>query len=141
MTTAVFGADPSDEAATGLQLGEELSFAYNGKLADQTITWEGGMEHRSLALTFSDVTEALTLSPNPAQATTQLTFELLSDASVNVQVSDATGRLVMDLPLGTLAEGAQQRTLSLSEFDAGVYEVSVVANGAVIGTTRLLKQK
>ena len=141
MTTAVFGADPSDEVATGLQLGDELSFAYNGKLADQTITWEGGMEHRSLALTFSDVTEALTLSPNPAQATTQLTFELLSDASVNIQVSDATGRLVMDLPLGTLAEGAQQRTLGLSEFDAGVYEVSVVANGAVIGTTRLLKQK
>lgn len=141
MTTAVFGADPSDEAATGLQLGEELSFAYNGKLADQTITWEGGMEHRSLALTFSDATEALTLSPNPAQATTQLTFELLSDASVNVQVSDATGRLVMDLPLGTFAEGPQQLTLGLSEFDAGVYEVSVVANGAVLGTTRLLKQQ
>ena len=141
MTTAVFGADPSDEAATGLQLGEELSFAYNGKLADQIITWEGGMEHRSLALTFSDVTEALTLSPNPAQATTQLTFELLSDASVNIQVSDATGRLVMDLPLGTLTEGAQQCTLGLSQFDAGVYEVSVVADGAIIGTTRLLKQK
>ena len=92
-------------------------------------------------MTFSDATEALTLSPNPAQATTQLTFELLSDASVIVQVSDATGRLVMDLPLGTLAEGAQQRTLGLSDFDAGVYEVSVVANGAVIGTTRLLKQQ
>ena len=123
-----------DEAATGLQLGEELSFAYNGKLADQTITWEGGMEHRSLALTFSDATEALTLSPNPARATTQLTFELLSDASVNIQVSDATGRLVMDVPLGTLADG-------LNDFYARVYGLSVVANGAVIGTTRLLKQK
>jgi len=47
----------------------------------------------------------------------------------------------VDIRETTLAEGAQQRTLGLSDFDAGVYEVSVVANGAVIGTTRLLKQK
>ena len=141
MTTAVFGADPSETGAPGLQVGDELSFMFDGKLADQTIKWQGGMEYRSLDLTFANATEVLALIPNPAQAITQLSFELLAEASVTIQVSDAAGRLVMDLPLGTLAKGAHQRPLSLTSFEAGVYEVSVVADGVMIGSTRLLKQK
>ena len=141
MTTAVFGADPSDENAFGLELGETLSFAFNGRLADQTIEWQGGMEHRGLNLTFGDAAEALTLAPNPAQDQTWLTFQLDRDAAVSVQVTDALGRVVMEQPLGTLTQGDQQHALSLLGMAPGVYEVAVMSDGSVAATARLLMQK
>ena len=141
MTTAVFGADPSDENAFGLELGETLSFAFNGRLADQTIEWQGGMEHRALNLTFGDAAEALTLAPNPAQDQTWLTFQLDRDAAVSVQVTDALGRVVMEQPLGTLTQGDQQHALSLLGMAPGVYEVAVISDGSVAATARLLMQK
>ncbi|MDB4796050.1 T9SS type A sorting domain-containing protein, partial [Flavobacteriales bacterium] len=141
MTTAVFGADPSDANAFGLELGETLSFAFNGRLADQTIEWQGGMEHRALNLTFGDAAEALTLAPNPAQDQTWLTFQLDRDAAVSVQVTDALGRVVMEQPLGTLTQGDQQHALSLLGMAPGVYEVAVISDGSVAATARLLMQK
>jgi hypothetical protein len=141
MTTAVFGADPSDANAFGLELGETLSFAFNGRLADQTIEWQGGMEHRALNLTFGDAAEALTLAPNPAQDQTWLTFQLDRDAAVSVQVTDALGRVVIQQPLGTLTQGDQQHALSLLGMAPGVYEVAVMSDGSVAATARLLMQK
>ena len=52
MTTAVYGKDETLQIGGGLEEGEELNFMHNGRLANESITWSGEMEHKVINLSF-----------------------------------------------------------------------------------------
>jgi len=61
------------------------------------------------------------LYPNPATTETTFEFEVKQTQQVRVAVTDITGREVMALHDGELAEGKHSITVNVSSLPAGIY--------------------
>jgi len=87
----------------------------------------------------------LHVSPNPARAAAQVSFALPVASTVDVRVSDVTGRHVRTLLAGRLPAGSHAarwdgRDDRGAEVAAGVYLVSL-RRGAEVRTTRLVRTR
>ena len=140
MTTAVYGKDETLQFGDGLEEGEEMNFMLNGRLANESITWSGGMEHKVINLSFSDEFSACTLSPNPAQNTVQLAFNLVVESEVTISIHDASGRLVQEQFYGAYAAGHNEVQVSLDGLAPGAYEVSASDSRNRLHSAMLLLQ-
>ena len=63
----------------------------------------------------------ISMYPNPVQGEAVVSFTFRGNASVNFQVFDMTGRMVMSQNLGRFAEGSQEVKVNMSELSAGSY--------------------
>ena len=141
MTTAIFGTDPSSAAAWGLAPGDELRFAFDGKLADQTLSYEGAMAHKALDLTFTDGSPALTVWPNPARSEVQVQFNLAKNEDVVfLIIRDVLGRQVGSRMLQDLSPGPHTHLFDLTGLTAGYYDLSVEGNGLYLAYKLVLAQ-
>jgi hypothetical protein len=59
--------------------------------------------------------------PNPFAVTTDISYELRDDATVNLVIRDITGRIVMDQSEGFKPAGKHSAKLDASALDSGVY--------------------
>jgi hypothetical protein len=85
-----------------------------------------------LGIDVAAATEGLHLyqnTPNPAEGTTTIRFELLRDRSVSLEVRDMQGRLVTRLDRGQLGAGKHGVTIDVSGYAQGMYTYSLVADG------------
>ncbi len=74
--------------------------------------------------------------PSPSAGEVTVAFNLMKAAHLVVNVTDPTGRIVVQQDLGTTV-GADQRTLDLGALAAGQYQLTLLADGAPLGTQRL----
>lgn len=65
--------------------------------------------------------------PNPAVNAANLKFEIQNSTDVQVIVYDATGRVLMNTDMGTLAAGNHELPLAIENYTAGVYYYTVIA--------------
>ena len=68
---------------------------------------------------------ATTLAPNPATNRAELSFELLKNAAVRVDVVDALGRTVATPANGNLAAGMQHVAINTADLAGGIYSVTI----------------
>jgi hypothetical protein len=68
-------------------------------------------------------------SPNPARGLTEIAYEMAHPGLVSLKVFDASGRLVTDLFHGHAGEGIQTCAWNTGALDAGVYFISMEAEG------------
>lgn len=76
--------------------------------------------------------------PNPTNQMTNVEFELLNSSNVSYQVTDLSGKIIMDKDLGTLNQGLNKFTLNVSDFNSGFYFISINNNGSK-ATKRFVK--
>ncbi|MBO6573800.1 MAG: T9SS type A sorting domain-containing protein [Rhodothermales bacterium] len=67
--------------------------------------------------------------PNPATHHVDVQVEMQSAAAVSVQVFDLAGRLVLERAMGSQAAGTVDLSLDVRSLPAGLYVVSVAADG------------
>jgi hypothetical protein len=77
--------------------------------------------------------------PNPFRATTTVNVHVSSAAKVQVMVFDNAGRLVRTLANGALEAGDYQYNLDLGNMPAGAYVATVLADGALVQSLKLMK--
>lgn len=85
------------------------------------------------------VVNNLSLAPNPASQSFNLSFNLAYSGTVNLLVYDVNGRAVMHL--NGLSENGTftAENIDVSALPAGVYTVSVVVEGLALKTLKLVK--
>lgn len=72
----------------------------------------------------------LSLSPNPANSTTTLRFEKLTNNEIMIRLFDLTGQLVKTIDQGTtLAKGFYQTNVDVSGLSSGLYTLQLLAGG------------
>ena len=76
--------------------------------------------------------------PNPTNQMTYVEFELLNSSNVSYQVTDLSGKIIMDKDLGTLNQGLNKFNLNVSDFNSGFYFISINSNGTK-ATKRFVK--
>lgn len=72
---------------------------------------------------------AISMRPNPTKGTTYLVFGEIPKNSVQIVVTDATGRIVSDL----VSDGVQQVQLNLNNMPSGMYYVRISSNDYTTG--------
>lgn len=82
------------------------------------------------ALAESATITQLSLSPNPANSTTTLRFEKLTNNEIMIRLFDLTGQLVKTIDQGTtLAKGFYQTNVDVSGLSSGLYTLQLLAGG------------
>ena len=81
----------------------------------------------------------LSLRPNPARAQVQLGFDLPQTSTVQLNVLNAFGQVLLNRDLGVQPTGPQQAQLDLSSLSSGIYFVKFQA-GQQVATQRLVIQ-
>jgi hypothetical protein len=127
MTSAIYGDDPTTEAVEGLQAGDALHFAFNGRIASETAVWQGAMAHLKLDLHF-EAAAALAVFPNPVEDESTIQFVVPEAGRVRLELRDAAGRLVSIVLDQEMAEGNQQVLLDAASLTSGIYSLVLRCN-------------
>ena len=88
------GDEPATSALEGLTPGTELQFRHEGRLANESITWQGDMRLTKLDLHFGGL--ALALFPNPVTEGATVTLDLPQSGMLTLAVFGAQGQRVKD---------------------------------------------
>lgn len=78
------------------------------------------------------------LYPNPANDKATLNFTLEKQMKISVQVTDASGNIVSTKAAVNLEKGTQQIVVPVSTLQRGIYQVNLIAEGAIIGNSKLV---
>ncbi|MGB0137946.1 MAG: T9SS type A sorting domain-containing protein, partial [Flavobacteriales bacterium] len=70
--------------------------------------------------------------PNPAVNMTTINYSLVQSSTVSLEVFDAAGKLVISQDYGTRAAGEHNIVLDVAALPAGLYNYSVIVNGAPV---------
>lgn len=66
----------------------------------------------------------LTVSPNPASTVSRIDLNLIEASTVNIEVFNELGQVVLSKDAGTLPAGSSNVELNVSELAAGVYHIT-----------------
>ncbi|MCS6917847.1 MAG: T9SS type A sorting domain-containing protein [Chitinophagales bacterium] len=86
-------------------------------------------EVTGIADAFDGALADMRLIPNPASGSTELYYTLQHPAAMRLEISDVTGRVLHQEIPGTMGKGIQRHNLSVSRFPAGMYWISLYADG------------
>jgi hypothetical protein len=139
MTTALFGDDPHTASFEGCLPGDVLHFEWNGRRAQETLTFEGNMNFKQITLTFNEPSE-IAVFPNPFIETLTVSGSVESAAQVAVQLTDATGRVIAEIQSPRSVEGAWTLELPTPELPAGIYNCSVQVEGQSAYIQQVVRQ-
>ena len=134
--TAIFGDDPSTDAVEGIAPGTEVQFVCDGRVASESLVWEGSMALPRLALTFG--VSSLQVSPNPSPGPVLVSFDCERDAQVTVALCDLSGRQLEVLLDAERPAGADQIQWDARGMAAGTYLVRLSLDGVERETVRLI---
>ncbi|MDF3029298.1 MAG: hypothetical protein K0S23_3605 [Fluviicola sp.] len=81
----------------------------------------------------------VTVYPNPFVGTTEIKFNLKSDAEVSVVITDVAGRTVATVPASTMNAGEQTIAIDGTNFVAGIYNYTLTVGNETI-TKRIVKK-
>jgi hypothetical protein len=116
MTAAVYGTDPQTGRNSGVRHGEVLRFRQGGRWADETVVFDGSMEHHYVHFNFDLAQHAVSVYPNPA--TRSVTFNFEGEAQpLHWVIFDATGREVVTFTAGF----GPATTVDITALETGVY--------------------
>lgn len=74
---------------------------------------------------FSDLSGSISVYPNPTSERATVSFELMRDSDVQMQIIDLTGKTVKSESYGQLNSGYHEMNVSLSDLYSGYYVVKI----------------
>lgn len=77
--------------------------------------------------------------PSPTTDKLNVQFDVLQEADIDIRLTDFTGRTVMETQVAA-GKGSNSAELSLVDLPAGVYAVTITADGVVSAPARVVKQ-
>lgn len=83
-----------------------------------------------------DIIEALTLVPNPASSYVLAEFTLKQDSKVTIQLYNAMGQSVLNMPEMQMDKGKQRTKIIIEALPSGIYYIKINAGGNTV-TQRL----
>lgn len=101
---------------------------------------DGNFEYHGPRPVYFSGDKNFSIAPNPTGNKSWLTFEFDSNSIYEVYVLDLSGRKIITKELNTTAIGLKGIELATDTFEAGVYLVYLIENGALIGTKELIKK-
>lgn len=69
--------------------------------------------------------------PNPTSNVTNVHFDLLNASEVSYEVRDLSGKVILNNKLGTLNSGKNSFSFNVSNFDSGLYFVTINSNNTI----------
>ena len=87
----------------------------------------------------NDEIKEVTLFPNPANSEATLSFTLLNNSNVDVNVHDLSGKIVSSKTLTNLNSGNNSTSINCNELTNGIYYVTMISNGVTI-TKKFVKK-
>lgn len=81
----------------------------------------------------------ISIAPNPTNEWSQISFELIEAATVQVELYNVNGQQVLQQDFQQLSSGYQQISLNLNTIPSGIYMINLVAEGQVL-SDRIIKQ-
>ena len=93
----------------------------------------------SLSVNEVEGSSVLSVYPNPAEGSANVSFDVKGSADVTLNVTDLSGKVVYTNDLGSV-KGAQKVTLNTEVLNNGIYFVNVNMNGSV-STKKLVVKK
>lgn len=82
----------------------------------------------------------LSVYPNPAKDNVTINFELRNEATVNVQVSDLSGKVIYAQNVGNQQTGKNSVSINTTTFSKGIYLVNFITDNGVV-TEKLVINK
>ncbi|MCK4979842.1 MAG: T9SS type A sorting domain-containing protein, partial [Candidatus Delongbacteria bacterium] len=79
--------------------------------------------------------------PNPFNPTTEISYALSQDANVSIKVYNSNGSVIADLVNATQNAGYHSVEFDASNLSNGIFYYSLVANGRVVSTKKMLLLK
>ncbi|NOR44461.1 MAG: T9SS type A sorting domain-containing protein [Candidatus Delongbacteria bacterium] len=79
--------------------------------------------------------------PNPFNPTTEISYALSQDANVSIKIYSSNGSIVADLVNASQSVGQHSVTFDASKLSNGIFYYSLVANGRVVSTKKMLLLK
>lgn len=76
--------------------------------------------------------------PNPAATEVYIPFQLIDDGSIEIKITDITGRETETKQLGKLNVGLHKQSVQVNHYPNGVYFYTVYQNGTTIGTRKFI---
>jgi hypothetical protein len=83
----------------------------------------------------------VTVYPNPASNLLNIEYALSDNTNIGFEVSDMLGRTVQTSPANSMSSGNFRTTLNTSNFENGVYFLSVKEEGKVVKTIKFIVSK
>jgi hypothetical protein len=83
---------------------------------------------------------SLNIYPNPANTSSNVSFELNNETDVNIAVSDLTGKTVYSNKLGNMNSGSHNVTINTDALSNGIYIVNFEANGTTTSQKLVVKK-
>ncbi|MDA3886180.1 MAG: T9SS type A sorting domain-containing protein [Candidatus Delongbacteria bacterium] len=117
---------------------------YGSKLNDLLSKSYGSGEGDKTEIVESQLPSEFTLYqnyPNPFNPTTEISYALSQDANVSIKVYSSNGSVVADLVNASQSVGNHSVTFDASKLSNGIFYYSLVANGRVVSTKKMLLLK
>jgi hypothetical protein len=95
------------------------------------------------ALTLSEneiLTKSVSLYPNPVSNDATISFSLVNESAVFVEVRDLAGKLVYSANKGNMQTGSHSLNLSTNTFAEGMYTYTLTANGSQVTKKFIVKK-
>jgi hypothetical protein len=124
---------------------KELLFSVFNKKRNlnQFIGWEfNGIKYdkaKSFATNPGENPLQLALSPNPAGAQTELSYTLINNASVSIEVLNQNNTINNVVYSGNKNAGVNHVTIPLNSYSAGIYTVKITVDGRMYATTLIIE--
>lgn len=108
---------------------------YGTSVNDREILNAGKAKLTSLVTNISEVKadlESLNVFPNPSNNISNLKFNLSQSSSVNIELRDLTGKLILQEDYASMSKGNQLIQLNVADLKAGIYFVRLNINNQQI---------
>jgi hypothetical protein len=73
---------------------------------------------------------SVSVYPNPAVSTANVSFNLKNNANVDITVTDVTGKVVYSNTLSNVVAGNQKVVINTESLNNGIYMVNIISNGS-----------
>ena len=73
---------------------------------------------------------SVSVYPNPAVSSANVSFNLKNNANLDITVTDVTGKVVYSNTLSNVVAGNQKVTINTESLNNGIYMVNIISNGS-----------
>jgi hypothetical protein len=116
--------------------GDAISWFTNGTQILTRMNFDPSMGIETIKNT---AINEVSIYPNPTQNTTEVSYTLANNSTVEIQVVDITGKIIYNTELGTQNAGRNSVSIDASNYNNGIYYVTIVTGDSKV-TKKFVKK-
>jgi photosystem II stability/assembly factor-like uncharacterized protein len=116
------------------------NFLLHTKVGGNDTTFITEIENNNTIITFSDY-QLFQNYPNPFNPSTTISYKLAKSGNVRIKVFDISGKEIEGLVNKRLQAGSYKITFNLTKYSSGIYFYSMIIDGTVVDTKKMMMIK